>query len=373
MSSPDVLVIGGGVVGAACAAVLAEAGLRVTLLEAAGLGGGATAAGMGHLVALDGDSTELELTRYSLERWRFLAPELGAELAHDPCGTLWLAEDEAQWALAQQRRERFLAHGVAAELLEGMALREAEPCLSPALRGGLWIPGDSVLYPPAAARLLARRAERFGAQVRLATPVAALEGRVLRLTGGARLEAAQVVLAAGCDTPRLLPGAPIVKRKGHLIISERWPGLLRHQLVELGYLASAHGSGRDSVAFNLQPRVTGQVLLGSSRQLGDDTPDLRAPLLARMVDRALAFVPALAEVPALRAWTGFRPTTPDHRPLIGPVPGQAGLWMAAGHEGLGITTAIATADLLAAQLLGRAPPIDPAPYLPARFPRLADA
>lgn len=369
----DVVIIGGGVVGAACALGLAEAGCAVTLLEAGGLGGGATAAAMGHLVALDGSPAELALCRLGLDRWRALAPRLGAALEFNPCGTLWVAEDDEELALVRPRCEAYRAAGVAAEMVEARHLGEVEPCLAPDLAGGMVVPGDAVIYPPAGARLLAEAARHAGARIFTGTPVATLEPGGVRLLNGDRLSAGAVVLAAGAASRQLLRHLPLVTRKGHLAITPPRPGFLRHQLVELGYLKSAHGSDADSVAFNLQPRPNGQLLLGSSRQFGDEAPGLRPALFTRMVRRALRYVPGLAEVPVIRTWTGFRPTTPDHRPLIGPMPGRPGLFLACGHEGLGITTAPATAALLAAQLLGTPLPLDPAPFRPDRFLELAHA
>jgi glycine/D-amino acid oxidase-like deaminating enzyme len=176
-----------------------------------------------------------------------------------------------------------------------------------------------------------------------------------------------VLLAAGIEAPRLCPGLPIRPKKGHLAITERHPGLLRHQLVELGYITSAHHSDGTSVAFNLQPRPTGQLLLGSSRQFDTTDPAVENAILARMLRRALDYAPALADLSIIRTWTGFRAATPDSLPLIGAHPGQDGLWLAVGHEGLGVTTAPATARLIAAQITGATPPIDPAPYAATRF------
>ncbi|MBI3131242.1 MAG: FAD-binding oxidoreductase [Acidobacteria bacterium] len=370
---PDVLIIGGGVVGAACALDLAEAGCRVHLLEAEGLGGGATAAAMGHLVALDGSPAELDLCRLGVERWKALAPRLGTALEFDPCGTLWVARDDEELALVRPRCEAYQVAGISAEMIDARHLHEVESCLAPHLAGGMRVPGDAVIYPPAGARLLSEAAHRAGARIETGTPVATLEPGGVRLMDGTRIAAGAVVLAAGSASREFLRHLPLVKRKGHLAITDRHPGFLRHQLVELGYLKSAHGSDADSVAFNLQPRPNGQLLLGSSRQFGDDSPELRPALLRRMIHRALDYVPGLAELNVIRCWTGFRPTTPDHRPLIGPMPGRPGLFLACGHEGLGITTAPATAALLTAQILGRSLPLDPAPFLPSRFSELAHA
>jgi glycine/D-amino acid oxidase-like deaminating enzyme len=180
------------------------------------------------------------------------------------------------------------------------------------------------------------------------------------------ISSAAVVNAAGIDAPVLTPGLPIVPRKGHLVITDRYPGLCTSQLVELGYLQSAHGMGAASTAFNIQPRVTGQVLIGSSRELVGRDARINEPLLRAMIQRAVAFLPALADCSVLRAWTGFRPATPDGLPLIGRWDPVDGLWIAAGHEGLGVTTALGTAEIIAAGILDRDPPIPSISYSPTR-------
>ena len=189
----------------------------------------------------------------------------------------------------------------------------------------------------------------------------------ITLADGTRLAAGKVVVAAGTLANRLLPELPIRPRKGHLAITDRYPGFAHHQIVELGYVKSAGAATGDSVAFNLQPRRTGQLLLGSSRQYDDDSADIRWPLLRRMIDRALFYMPDLARTKAIRTWTGLRAATPDKLPLIGPYPGSKNVLLATGHEGLGITTAPGTAELIAQHILGLAPAIPLEPYLPARF------
>jgi len=141
---------------------------------------------------------------------------------------------------------------------------------------------------------------------------------------------------------------------------------VHHQLVELGYLKSAHSLTVDSVAFNIQPRRTGQVLIGSSRQYGIEDSRVDQGILGRMLARAIEYMPGVAGLSAIRVWTGFRAATPDKLPLIGRCPGHDRLYLATGHEGLGITTSLATAKLLVDQLLNRPSQIPIDPYLPSR-------
>ena len=360
-SGPTAIVVGAGIVGAACAEALAEAGCGVTVLEAAFAASGATAAGMGHVVVMDDSEAQFALTAVSRRLWseRALPPACEDEA----CGTLWVAADEEELAHVHAKRAYYAERGVEAEVLDALALRDVEPLLRPGLVGALRVPGDRVIYPPAAARLLLDGARRHGAVVHEGVPVDGLAPRRARC-GAQSFEADLVVNAAGAAAPRLTAGLPIIPRKGHLVITDRYPGLLRHQVVELGYLKSAHAMTAESVAFNVQPRATGQLLVGSSRELVGWDPSINRPLRARMLRRAAEYMPALSGLRALRTWTGFRPATPDALPLIGPW--EAGLFVAAGHEGLGITTATATGRLIADLALGRPPLLDPAPYSPRR-------
>jgi len=365
--SPDVVVVGAGIVGAACARELALAGVRVAVLEAGLAGGGATAAGMGHVVVLDDNEPEFALARFSHGLWNALAPELPESAEFSRPGTLWVAADDEEMDAAARRRAAYEARGVAAQLLDTRQLAEAEPALRAGLAGGLLVPGDAVVYTPCVVPWLLDGACRRGAQVEQGRRVVGIEGCAVRCDDGSKREADWIVLATGTAAPELVPGVPVRRRKGHLVVTDRYPGFVHHQLVELGYLKSAHAMGSESVAFNVQPRPSGQLLVGSSRQLGVDDDAVDHHLLARMLARALSYIPGLAGVHALRAWTGFRAATPDGQPLIGPWPGHDHLLLATGHEGLGITTAFGTARLIADLVLGRASPIPREPYLPARL------
>ena len=374
--SGRVLVIGAGIVGAACAHELARRGHSVTVIEAGRPGGGATAACMGHVVVMDDSEAQFALGRYSQRLWDELAQRMPEAVERDLCGTLWVAEDDEEMAAVHAKQAFYSERGVEVEVLDQQALREAEPELRPQLLGALRVLGDSVVYPPTAVewflKQAAHHADEHGKTFELlcGEPVVRVSECRALLRDGRQLDGDWVVVSSGQTALDLLPGAlpghAIRPRKGHLVITDRRPGFCRHQLVELGYLKSAHSAGDSSVAFNLQPRATGQMLLGSSRQFGRDSAEVELDIVQRMVERGRHFLPRLGELRVVRMWTGFRPATDDNLPLIGPVPGHESLLLAAGHEGLGITTSLGTARLIADHVTGARAEIDPAPYLPSR-------
>lgn len=366
-SAYDAVIVGAGIVGAACAYECATRGMRVVVVDRDVVGGGTTGAGMGHIVVMDDSEAQFALTRYSQKLWKDLAPKLPEDVEYEQCGTIWVAADEEEMAEVQRKHHYYKDRGVPLEVLDLKRLQHLEPNVRSGMAGGLLVPEDAVLYPPCAAGFLMTRAQQQGASLCLGTAVAEIgQGRV-HLTDGNEFTAKVIINATGAFAPELNPGVEVKKRKGHLVITDRYPGFLRHQLVELGYLKSAHTVSGDSVAFNVQPRRTGQILIGSSRQYGAEHKEVDQHILARMLRRAEAYLPALAKMSALRTWTGFRPATPDKLPLIGPWEGNDSLFLATGHEGLGITTSLGTARILVDQIAGVNPEIPIEPYLPSRM------
>jgi glycine/D-amino acid oxidase-like deaminating enzyme len=362
----DVVIVGAGIVGAACADAFAERRMRVVVVDRDVVGSGATGAGMGHIVVMDDSDAQFALTRYSQKLWQELRPDLPNDVEYEQAGTIWVAADEEEMTEVHRKREYYAKRGVEAEILDAVQLREAEPNLRDGLVGGFLVPGDGVLYPPCAARFLMNRAQQRGAKLKLGAAVTQIAEGKVRLSDGQEVCGEIVVNAAGSNAAELTPGIEIKKRKGHLVITDRYPGFLRHQLVELGYLKSAHSVVRDSVAFNVQPRRTGQILIGSSRQYGAEHKEVDQIMLAKMLRRAQEYMPGLGTMSAVRVWTGFRAATPDKLPLIGPCPGHTSIFLATGHEGLGITTSLGTARILLSQVTGSRSEIPTAPYLPSR-------
>ena len=362
----DVVILGGGIIGAACALECAREKLSVAVVEPAVIGGGATAAGMGHVVVMDDSEAQFALTRYSQQLWIEMVPTFPKEVEYVGCGTIWVAADEEEMQEVRRKHAYYSARGVPTAILDAAGLREAEPNLREGLAGGLLVTEDSVLYAPCAAKFLLAEACELGCRLYAGVRATELTSDGVRLSSGAAISAGAVVNATGAWAPEFTPGLEVRKRKGHLVITDRYPGYVRHQLVELGYLKSAHSVSTDSVAFNVQPRTTGQVLIGSSRQFGAEHSEVDGAILQRMLERACEYMPSLAGMSAIRTWTGFRAATPDKLPLIGKSAAHQRLYLATGHEGLGITTSLGTAKLLVDQLLNRKSQIPVEPYLPGR-------
>jgi glycine/D-amino acid oxidase-like deaminating enzyme len=320
---------------------------------------------MGHLAVMDDSEPQFALTSFSQSLWRDLSPQLPLDAEYLPCGSLWVAADEEEFQEVDRKYRFYTEHGIPVEILDAQQLHEAEPNLRSGLVGALLMSADSVCYPPCAARYLIEEADNT-IQISLGKKVVQISESGVTLQDGTVLSAGFTVLATGCAAAELVPEIEVRSRKGHLLITDRYPGFVRHQLIELGYLKSAHSTSSDSVAFNAQPRITGQVLLGSSRQFGSEDPRIDPPILARMLQRAFEYMPALERMSGIRTWTGFRAATPDKLPLVGVCPGYKNVYLATGHEGLGISTSLATARLLADTVLDRDSAIAREPYSPDR-------
>jgi glycine/D-amino acid oxidase-like deaminating enzyme len=201
----------------------------------------------------------------------------------------------------------------------------------------------------------------------------------VRLGDGTRLEADAVVLAAGVWTPALVRELgvrlPIRPRKGHLVVAARGHRFGSVKVMEFGYLATKFGRQRAAdpeaerygVALVYEPTMSGNFLLGSSREFVgfDTTPDMA--VARAIVRRALRFYPTMRNASALRVYAGLRPWTPDHRPVIGPVDAVPGLVVAAGHEGDGVGLSAVTGALVRDVLHERGPLVDLDPLRWDRF------
>ncbi|WP_461076920.1 NAD(P)/FAD-dependent oxidoreductase [Streptomyces deserti] len=371
----DVVVVGAGMVGAACAFYAARAGLDVTVVDRGPVAGGTTGAGEGNLLVSDkAPGPELELALLSGRLWAELAEELGKAVEYDAKGGLVVAATpEALTGLAELAAGQRAA-GVEAVDVSADRLRDLEPYLATGLAGGVRYPQDAQVMPAlAAAHLLRASGARLltGREVTevLRGPDGAVRG--VRTDRG-DLYAPVVVNAAGTWGGELAARAgvslPVLPRRGFVLVTEPLPPRIRHKVYAADYVADV---ASDSAALQTSPVVegtaAGPVLIGASRERVGFDRSLSFPALRALAAGATRLFPFLAGVRALRTYVGFRPYLPDHLPAIGPDPRAPGLWHACGHEGAGIGLATGTGQLIARLLTGRTPGLDLTPFRPDRF------
>ncbi|MFZ4188055.1 NAD(P)/FAD-dependent oxidoreductase [Streptomyces pseudogriseolus] len=382
MSEPltcDVVVVGAGMTGAACALYAARAGLDVTVVDRGPVAGGTTGAGEGNLLVSDkAPGPELDLALLSLRLWTELAREHGPRIEYDAKGGLVVAETsdalDGLRAFADGQR----AAGVTAEPVPADRLHALEPRLAPGLPGGVRYPQDAQVMPAlAAARLLRASGARLLTGHEVTRVLRARDGTVRGVrTPRGDVHAPAVVNAAGTWGGELASRAdvflPVMPRRGFVLVTEPLPPRIRHKVYAADYVADVAGDTADLLTSPVvEGTAAGPVLIGASRERVGFDRSLSLAAVRALAAGATRLFPFLSEVRALRTYAGFRPYLPDHLPAIGPDPRAPGLFHACGHEGAGIGLAPGTGLLIAQALTGRTPELDLAPFRPDRFPRPA--
>ncbi|WP_335940989.1 NAD(P)/FAD-dependent oxidoreductase [Streptomyces sp. PTD5-9] len=376
-----VVVVGAGIVGAACAFHAAAAGLGVTVLDRGLVGAGTTSRGEGNILLSDKEpGPEMELARLSRDLWDEVGEELGPDTVElEAKGGLVVASTPDALTALQAFAASQAAVGVCTEPVE--RVRDLEPHIASGLPGGVHYPQDAQVQPVLAAAGLLRAAVRRGARVHTGEAIAAITGPDGRIAGvrtadGTVLAADAVVNAAGTwggEVGRRL-GTPveILPRRGFVLVTEPLPPMIRHKVYSADYVANVAScdAGLETSCV-VEGTRGGTILIGASRErVGFDTA-MNPAVVAALAAQACRLFPFLRAVHLIRAYRGFRPYCPDHLPVIGPDPRVPGVVHACGHEGAGIGLAPGTGALVTAHLLGRpwrgADPAAHTGLLPDRF------
>ena len=376
-ATAEVVVIGGGIVGAWCADVLAAAGVGVVAVERRSLAGGTTAAGEGNILVSDKlPGPELDLALLATRTWTELAGDLAGAIELDPKGGVIVAATEAGLAGLREVTTAQRTAGVDAIDVEAAGLPDLEPHLTREVIGGAHYPQDQQVQPVLASAHLLHRATSRGATLVTGVEVTGFgrggDGRITAVHTTAGTIATEVVVnAAGVASAEVARLAGVVlgvePRRGHILVTEPLPKLIHHKVYDADYVGTLESGDPDlQVSSVVEGTASGTILVGSSRELVglDRTPNLAAQ--AAIAARAVGLFPVLARARVIRSYLGFRPWTPDQLPIIGADERVPGLWHATGHEGAGIGLAPATALLIAAGITGSTPPLDPTPFSPHR-------
>lgn len=381
----DVLIVGAGIIGAACAYALSRAGLSVTVIDAKAAASGTSSQGEGNILVSDKQAgAELVLARYSLSRWDQLGAELSEQLPTDFPSMEYERKGGVVVATTTAGAKSLLDFAgtqrplgiIAAEVDHAEALR-LEPHLNPAITAAVHYPQDAQVQPVIAAEALLAAARNLGVTTIFGQKVIqAVTGDAGRITGvrtaRGTCSAAHVIIACGpwsaAVADSLGSWLPVRPRRGVLLVTTRMPHRVFHKVYDADYVGAV-GSDDQGLQTSsvIESTASGTVLVGSSRRQSGFDRSLDLEAVREIARKAIRIFPFLADASVMRTYGGFRPFMPDHLPVIGPDPRIPGLWHATGHEGAGIGLSVGTADLLASLITDTPPPVDPAPFAPGRL------
>ena len=362
-----IIVVGGGIIGCACAYELAKAGCAVTVLERATPGAEASGAAAGLLAPL-GESADTAFAKIALESWRRypgvvaeLRDRTGIDVEYVTRGTIYPLATAEDVRVAESRARHEWAREVGIEAWDAGDVRSREPALSSDVRGAMFVRGDHWVNNQ---RLVVAYAQAAAAAGVAVMPGAAVS-RVIVEDGHARgvvmdgepYEADAVLIAAGAWTGALAAsfGARlrVEPRKGQMIALTHVPPMLTYAI--------------HAPDVYLVPRSSGELLIGATVEKVGFQRSVTAVGVAGLLTSAIALVPGLAHLPISRTWYGFRPWAPDSLPVLGPWPGIHGLFVATAHYRNGILLAPITARLMTEWMTHGQPSMDVKDFLPDRF------
>lgn len=377
MKNPDAIVIGAGVVGACCALALTNAGLKVLIIDRGPVASGTTGAGEGNILVSDKEpSAELTLAIRSRDLWFEIDTDIGGGFELEAKGGVVVSRSTKGISDLKRLSALQKVNGVEVIELDGAGLRKIEPHLSESVDYGVLYPGDAQCQPMLAAAQIIRAVKKRGGsfiQGENVVKINANAGSITGVTTDKNQYASPIIInATGTWAGEIakLAGSylPIMPRRGFILVTSPAPKLVHHKVYDADYVANVASSDADlQSSAVVEGTASGTILIGASRERVGFKGDMDISILRQLARQAISLFPVLADIQLLRAYRGFRPYAPDHLPVIGPDKNIAGLWHAAGHEGAGIGLAPATGDLIAAQITGRTPFMDPSAFSPVRF------
>lgn len=369
----DVVIIGGGMVGACCAYECATHGLRTLLLERQELASGASGRGGGLLLKGATDVFAPEIVPHLLANQRLLEDFLqntAADVEYVRGGSLYVAF-ENDWAFTQDQVRQMCSAGVAAELWDRVQLRSALPMLTPEAAGGRFIASDAQLSPPRLALAFAQAAQQAGAEIRRNSAVHGfVRTRHGEITGvqteNEIIPSQYVILATNAYSAQLWPPleSVITPTRGQVLLTSPLP--LSFPFVgatdyDLQYWRQTR-SGQ--ILFGGCRRLEGENPLGKGTYATDTTPEVQDGLREALYSLFPEWQGALT---VERSWSGTMGFTPDCKPLIGCLPGHKNVLIGAGFSGNGLPLVCITACLLRELIVEGEASLPLSAFDPSRF------
>ena len=383
----DVVVIGGGVVGAAITYFLTRNNVEVVLVEKGAIASGTSGRCEGDVLICDKEpGFDSRLAKLSQNLFPQVARELDYDIGWTQKGSILAIENEEEMEVAKTFCERLAAEGLPVRILDRQEVREVEPYLAEDIVGGMETQGDGSLYPMGLVYGLVFDARKRGARISTRNAVLDIKrdenGRIARvITQREEIVTPLVVNAAGVLAPVIgkMVGLeiPVKPRQGQMLVSERTFPVARRKVMEFGYMMAKFEGGNYTrkvthemeefgVALVFEPTEAQNFLIGSSRRFVGTDISCDARVLRAIAQRAIRFFPAIRDINIIRSYAGLRPYTPDHLPIISKseVPG---FYVAAGHEGDGIGLSLITGKLITQMICGEPTAINVDPLKLSRF------
>ncbi|MBD7909068.1 NAD(P)/FAD-dependent oxidoreductase [Sporosarcina gallistercoris] len=384
MKHRDVVVIGGGIIGASIAYYGSKAGLDITVLEKKELASGTSSRCDGNILAIDKDpGFDSQMSLKSQMLVHELDKELEVSFEYRNPGSILVCENDAEMEAANQWVKKQQEAGLEFKMLDREDLRNESKYFADDLYGGLECKTDSTVNPYMMTYSMFHSAEKNGAKIHTNTEVKNVSknetGQFVIETDNGTYTAKKVVNAGGVWAPKL--GAmvgldiPILPRKGQLIVASRQQPVGLRKVMEFGYLISKFGGERIvddetekyGVALVFEPTESQNFLIGSSREFGGFDTKVNQEVTKLIAKRAIRFYPKIADMTVIRTYAGLRPWTEDHLPIISRVEEIPGYFIAAGHEGDGISLAAVTGKLIEEMLSDKETCIPIEPLQLSRF------
>ncbi|PHB79846.1 glycine oxidase [Bacillus toyonensis] len=359
----DVLIIGGGIIGCSIAYYTSKYGRDVTIIEKGEFVSGTSSRCDGNILAIDKDpGFDSQMSLVSQKLVTDLSEELEHSFEYRAPGSILVCESDEEMEAAQQWVNRQKDAGLPFRMLDRQDIREESPFFADDLLGGLECATDSTVNPYLLAFSLLAESKKMGAKAINHTEVKEMkrdiDGSFIVETTNGTFTAKQIVNAAGVWAPKigqmLDVNIPIEPRKGHIIVASRQQHVGCRKVMEFGYLISKFGGKRKvdaltekyGVALVFEPTESQNFLIGSSRELVGFHTRINNEVIKCIANRAIRFYPKMADMMVIRSYAGLRPWTEDHLPIISRVDHIPNYYIAAGHEGDGISLAAVTGKVI---------------------------
>ncbi|EJQ95101.1 FAD-binding oxidoreductase [Bacillus mycoides] len=359
----DVLIIGGGIIGCSIAYYTSKYGRDVTIIEKGEFVSGTSSRCDGNILAIDKDpGFDSQMSLVSQKLVTELSEELEHSFEYRAPGSILVCESDEEMEAAQQWVNRQKEAGLPFRMLDRQDIKEESPFFADDLLGGLECATDSTVNPYLLAFSLLAESKKFGTKTFNHTEVKEMkrdiDGSFIVETTNGTFTAKQVVNAAGVWAPKigqmLDVNIPIEPRKGHIIVASRQQHVGCRKVMEFGYLISKFGGKRKvdaltekyGVALVFEPTESQNFLIGSSREFVGFHTRINNEVIKCIANRAIRFYPKMADMMVIRSYAGLRPWTEDHLPIISGVEHIPNYFIAAGHEGDGISLAAVTGKVI---------------------------